>query len=416
MKVRTGDLLAIGAVLGFLLLSAARLYPFSNMLDGIIKETGDDWSVYAQSALDVKRHGLLMPSIHGPYFAPASFLYIYFLAACFTLFGESSVPVFLIQGVLLGLSVGLAYWTFRDKMSRSKSLLFLVTASAFAVVDVSNHYTFRFLGENLAIFTVALFFYLFIRGLDRNRLGLILAAAAIMGLSVLIRPNLLVFAVAVMLIALRHFLTTSPSSDAVIRSLLFIVVLVTSMSFLAIRNHAVSGRWLFLPTQGTSANFLKEWHPVPASVDLSGLKTNTVYTRLHASQDVAAYAEFVRQQPLSFTSYYLKKIAFCLGFLPVCQPAYQYRPHWMLMWAGCAVYLWRRLRDSMKLLTWELTVLWFLPCYYGVLVLTAPVANYGFRMLIPATNIVLACAFLAVDRVTGQRAVFSSSWASATIP
>jgi hypothetical protein len=283
-------------------------------------------------------------------------------------------------------------------------VLFLVTASAFAVVDVSKYYTFRFLGENLALFTVALFFYLFIRGLDRNTLGLILAAAAVIGISVLIRPNLLVFALVVMLIAMRHFFATSRSSGAAIRSLLFIAVLVASMSFLAIRNHAVSGRWIFLPTQGTSAGFLKESHPIPASVDLSGLKTNTLYARLHVSRDVAAYAEFVRQQPILFTSYYVQKIAFCLGFLPVFEPAYQYRPHWMLMWAGYFIYLWSRLRDSTKIQTWELTVLWFLPCYYSVLVLTAPVGNYGFRMLIPATNIVLACAFLAVDRLTGQRA------------
>jgi hypothetical protein len=63
-------------------------------------------------------------------------------------------------------------------------VLFLVTASAFAVVDVSKYYTFRFLGENLALFTVALFFYLFIRDLDRNTMyyGSFFAANAILGM------------------------------------------------------------------------------------------------------------------------------------------------------------------------------------------------------------------------------------------
>lgn len=404
---KTGDLLAIGAVVFFVVLCLVRLYPFPNMLSGIISETGDDWSVYALNALDVKRHGILMPSIHGAYVAPASFLYIYFLAACFAIFGESSVPVFIIQSVLLGSSVALAYWTFRDKMRPLNSVLFLVAASAFAVVDVTKYYTFRFLGENLALFTLALFFYLFMRGVDRNRLGSTLAAAAVLGASVLVRPNLLLFPLVVVLIAIWHFFTTRAAVNAGICSLLFAAALVGGMSFLAIRNHAVSGRWLFFPAQGMSAGFLREWHPVPASVDLSGVKTNTLYARLHISGNLAAYAEFIRQQPVPFASYYLKKIAFCLGFLPVLEPDYQYRPHWMLMWAGCFVYLWCRFRDRLKLQTWELTVLLFIPCYYGVLVLVPPVGNYGFRMLIPATNVVLACAFLGADYLTRQRAACS---------
>ena len=402
---RTGDALAIGVVSCFLIWSVVRLLPFSNGLDGILRDTGNDWSAYAADALDVRHHGILMPSIHGPYVSPASFLYIYFLAACFALFGESSVPVFLVQSLLLGLSVALAYWTFRDKMTGLTGVLFLATASVFAAVDVSKYYSFRFLGENLALFTLALFFYCFIRGLDRNKPALMLTAAAVLGLSVLIRPNLVLLALVVVLIAIWHYRATSPAWLAWMKSLLFTAVLASSMSLLLIRNHVVAGGWLFLPAQGSSVGFLKLVHPVPPSVDLSGLETHALYARLHVSRDVATYVEFARQQPRLFFGYFLKKAAFCLGFLPILEPDYQYRPHWMLMWAGCFAYLWRRLKDAGTLETWELTVLLFIPCYYGVIVLAAAVGNYGFRMLIPATNIVLACAFLAVGPARRPRTI-----------
>src|SRR5205807_7088607 len=58
------------------------------------------------------------------------------------------------------------------------------------------------LGENLALFTIALFFYLFIKGLDTGSLLLQLSGAAVLGISILIRPNVLLYGVVLTLLVM----------------------------------------------------------------------------------------------------------------------------------------------------------------------------------------------------------------------
>lgn len=161
---RTGDIIAISIIFIFAIFAVIRLYPFENTLTAILNGPTDDWNLYARTALDIRQNGILIPSIQGDYVFPNSFLYNYFLALCFLIFGENTIPVFIIQSILLGLSIALIYWTFRSKMHSLTGILFLITLFFFALLDVSKHYSSRFLRNNITLKTALKLYELY--GLD----------------------------------------------------------------------------------------------------------------------------------------------------------------------------------------------------------------------------------------------------------
>nr|MBA3706377.1 glycosyltransferase family 39 protein [Bacteroidota bacterium] len=239
-KRSTGNILALLIILFFVCLSLIRLYPFENSLQKIVDGV-DDWKLYACFALDIKHNGILMPSLYDNYYAPAGFLYNYFLALCFYLFGENTVPVFIIQNLLLGLSVAFIYMAFRNKMKALTSLLFLFTLFVFALFDVSKYYSFRLLSENLAIFTTSVFFFCFYKGLEKNKLSLQLLAAVFMGLTISTRPHTFPFGIILIVIVLFYFL--KQEKVKILNVSLFVLLLGISASLLVIRNYLICGGW-----------------------------------------------------------------------------------------------------------------------------------------------------------------------------
>lgn len=364
---KTGNIIAISIILIFTIFPLIRLYPFENTLNLILKGV-DDWCRYARFASDIEHNGILMPSVKGNYFAPAGFMYNYFVALCFLVFGDNTVPVFIIQNLLLGLSVAFIYWCFRDKMQPLTGLAFLLTMSAFALLDMGKCYTFRLLSENLAVFLISVFFYCFIKGTEKSRVLLIMFSSFIMGLLILTRPNILLFGIVLIIIAVYYFIKQKKARVSNI--FLFILILVLSSSFLAIRNHLVCGGWVFLPTEG-------------------------IFFGVH----------FFRQDGFSF-SYFIKKVLFCLGFLTPLEPAYLWRPHWTIMWIGYFIYIFFRIREKRNFEIWEITAHLFIFCYYILLLLIAPkLGSYGFRLLVPAIFIILPFSFMALDKI---KAVFKN--------
>jgi len=395
---RTGNMLALLVIAVFLVLTLIRLSPLDNRLQEILSQFGDDWQEYALYGVDIKHNGLLMPAMKGVFTRPAGFSYCYFLASIFVIFGENSVPVYIIQNIMLGLSVALIYWTFRDKMKAITGLLFLAALFLFALLDVYKYYSFRFLSENLALFLVSLFFFCFIKGFEKNKLGLQLISASLIGPLILTRPNTVLFGLVLILIVMPYYL--KKGRPGIMQFLLFVSILALFSSFLGIRNYLLCRRWLFLPAQGASLlDFIKLFHPIPASVDLSKITANFLYAKLHISSDIIAYIEYMRQEPLLFFSHYLKKILFSFGFMPIIDYHYRFRPHWMLMWIGYFTYLFFRIRSREKLKMWETAVHLYIFCYYSTLIISAPIDNYGFRMLVPGTNFVLLFSFLLWDRL-----------------
>ncbi|MFA4981997.1 MAG: glycosyltransferase family 39 protein [Candidatus Omnitrophota bacterium] len=403
---RTGTIIAVSIIAIFLVISLIRTYDFKTF-QSIIDSGGDDWSLYARYALDIKDNGLLMPSVQGAYYFPASYLYSYFIAFCLALFGEKSVPIFIAQHLMLGLSIGFVYWAFRDKMNGLTSLIFLCTLFVFSIKDICKNYSALLLGENLALFTMALFFLCFIKGIEKKSLALQLTAASSLGLSILTRPNIVIFGLAFIPLVTAYYVRRGRAGY--IKLAAFLLVFFLSSSLLLVRNYLVCKKPYLLPVQVSSMSFARMYHPIPSSVDLTRTNENFLYAKLHLSRDMVDYAEYALQKPRLFFGYYIKKALFCLGYMSPLSPVYGLRSHWLAMWAGYFLYLFFRIKDRARPEMWEAATHLFIICYYGTVIMSAPIHNYGFRMLIPVIFYVLVFAFLALDRLwAGARTYFNN--------
>lgn len=393
---RIGNLCALLIIVIFAVLSLTRNYDFKTF-ESILKDVGNDWGTYARYGLDIKENGLLLRSAGAPYAGPASFLYNYFIFICLAIFGEKSLPIFVAQHLMLGLSVSFVYWTFRDKMSNIMSLAFLWTLFFFALKDVYKNYSCLPLSENLVLLIVSIFFFCFIKGFEQNRYLLQLMSAVLLGLSILTRPNLFVFAIVLIPVVALYYIKNGKGWPA--RLIIFIVVLLLSFSLLALRNYLLIKQFHFLPTNLASLESLRHYHPIPPSVNISGERESVLYTKFHFSHILVRYIKYMVQAPHLFFGFYLKKFLFCLGFLPLLSPGFAVRSRWLYMWTGYFTYLFLHIKNHEKWELWEIAVHLYIVFYYGTLIMTAPIHNYGFRMLLPGLFFVLTFAFMALDRL-----------------
>lgn len=358
---KAADILAGAFVFIFPLITFIQLYPFHQSLQDILLASDDDWCLYITTALDIKHHGLLISSVQGDYDYPNGFFYSYFVAFCFTLFGESPAPVYIVQAFLLGATIALVYNTFKSKMSALAGLLFISTLIVFAFLDVHKYYTFRFLSENLVIFTLALFFYFLKKGLEKMKTEHFGFSAIFLGLSTLTRPNL--FPVALVFFLALCFLAWRGKIQY--RSLIIFYIMASGViCLLALRNILVSGHLTFFPV--SSLGFFRSYlfHPI--------MTLELVF----------------------------KKLLFCTGFLPVLDPSYNFRPHWILMWIAYLYYLLTKLKVKGKLTSFEIITHLFIFSYFGLLIFVIQaelLTIYGFRYVFPGVFIVLPYVFLEFD-------------------
>ncbi len=342
-----------------------------------------------------------MPSVETAYCSPAGFLYNYFIALCLVIFGEKSLPIFVMQHLMLGLSVALVYWTFRDKMRSFTSLVFLCTLFVFALKDVYKNYSPLLLSENLALFTISLFFFCFVKGFEKNNLLLQLMAAILLGLSILTRPNIFTYGIVLIPLVASYYFKKGKTGFR--NLLIFVFVLVLSSSFLFIRNYLLLREFYFLPSNMSTINGIIHFHPIPSSVDLSKVDMNLLYTKLYLNKSIVNYIEYAIQKPGIFSYFYFKKILFCLGYLPILlSGVYAVRLRWVIMWIGYFTYLFLHIRNREKWEIWEVAAHLYILSYYGSLIMTTTVHSYGYRMLIPAIFFVLVFAFMALDRLWFQ--------------
>ena len=343
-----------------------------------------------------------MPSLKAAYCSPAGFLYNYFIAICLVAFGERSLPIFIVQHLMLGLSIAIIYWTFRDKMAGLTGLAFICTLFFFALKDVYKNYAPLLLSENLALFIMALFFFCFTKGFEKDNLVLQFISAGLLGLAILTRPNIFVYSIALVAIVARYYIKRGIAGYR--NLLIFVLLLISGASFLGIRNYLLLKQYIFLPTNMSAIESIRHFHPITPSVDLSRVSDNLLYAKLHVDKLIVNYAEYMIQEPGAFFNFYYKKILFCLGYLPsLLSGSYAPRFRWMIMWAGYFGYIFLHIKNREKWELWEKALNLYIFCYYGSLVMTTYIHNYGYRMLIPGVFFVLVFAFIALDRLCIRR-------------
>ena len=341
-------------------------YYYSFELDDI---NIDDWDRYFRNAIDIKNNGLLIQNIEENYLLPSGFLYNYFLAFCFLLFGVNITVVYFIQSAILGFSIAITFIVFKDFMSKNISWIFLFSMIVFAFVDIFKHYTFRLLSENLVLLTIPLFL-LFLKKallLNNNKKTLYFITGLFLGISVLIRPNIFPFSLVFLSLVLMFIIlnkTQLLSYFYLTASYLII------MSLLPLRNYFVTGELAFLPVDGNFLDYIKRENPISFTENF-----------------------------LNFLQFYYNKIIYIFGFLPNLEPKFNYRPHWMIMWLGYFIYIYSAIKRIVKERSFEIFIHVFIFMFYFIILLIAPITDYGFRIIIPSLFLVLGFSIIGYKKL-----------------
>ncbi|HZS08795.1 MAG TPA: glycosyltransferase family 39 protein [Blastocatellia bacterium] len=343
-------------VLIFVSLALWQAYPFTDDV-AAFDLTDDDWIVYKRNALNIIHGGLLIPDLQESYFAPAGFIYNYFIAAVFALTGENSTHVYITQAVLLALSAGLTTLAFKAHLPPEKLILYFGLLSVSFLLDVFPHYTFRLLSENLALFLLAVFCLALMRGFEKGSAVLITCAGVMLGLCALCRPNI---ALAAPVTALLLFLKIQNNRTGA--CLLFLLGFALTFSLLPLRNYAVAGE-LSAP-----------------------IFTRTYYWCSPDNVDSAV-------------PFYMKRVLFCFGWLSLESSGCRIRPHWLLMWIAAGVWTWRATKRR-TLEFRQLFAVSFIAVYLIPVIVLSQISNYGFRFILPAIPMTL---LLAVDAIQVEK-------------
>ncbi len=346
----------------FTALPLIRLYPYENSLETLL-EGCDDWNYYARFALEIKNGGSLIPSFQDVYGYPGGFLYNYFVALCFAVFGENTVPVYIIQSVMLGASVLIVFYTFQNKMKPITAMLFFLSLCIFGLLDVSKHYSVTLLSENLAVFTIACFMYFLKRSIETKRTGFQLITLFFLITSILTRPNLMPLGLICIVLIWIYFIKIEKAQ--LLKPFLYSVIVLVGISVIALRNYSVCDKFVFLPSLGLS--------------------------------------DSMRQvDQLSF-ALLVKKILFMFGFQPVLSSEYSFRPHWTLAWIGYFWYLFYRGKELLKTEAFEIMVHVFIITYCSASLIFTFVDSYGFRSFVPVMFVIVPFTFFIADRYVDRK-------------
>ena len=354
---KIGNYLAFAIVGFFIVATIIRLYPYTETNLGVSNGI-DDWFRYWDNAKDISKNGLLIPSQSSVYYGPGSFLYSYFIALCFILFGENLIPIYFIQSIFLATSILLIYYAFRDELSGKIGLLLLITLFLFGVLDTYKYYTFKLLSENLALFTLATFIYFIKIGLDNQIVKFQFLATFFLVLSVLIRPTLFPIAfVYAFFFVIYYFKNTLLKKQNL---LLLLGLLFIGITILGFRNYLITGTWVFLPSEGTSDSWKQ----------LLSLDFDIIY----------------------------KKLLFALGFLSSLNPEYYPRPHWFIILLLYCFYLYLRIKNWKTISYSEILFNVFIVSFYVLTILFVTVDSYGFRAFLPIQFLLIAISFLSIEK------------------
>jgi hypothetical protein len=350
-------------LLVFVLLSCYRAYPY---VDDVNEANSgrDDWISYKMNALSVLHDGLSMPAVKHNYHLPGGFLYNYFLAGLFALFGENSAYVYLFQAGLLALAVGLTAIAFKPLLPGTTAAIYFWALALGAFLDVFWFYTFRLLSENLVLFLLPIFYLLILKTVKRESTSLASFAGVALGLCVLCRQNLILLGPGITVL-LFIYLKGRPRRALI--SLSFLVWAGLTFSLLPLRNYAVTGE-ISVPVIHYSAQRLT-----------SNVEINEPIT------------------PASIAG----KILFCAGITTAMGlPLYYLKPHWLVMWIAALIYSWRLLK-SRRLEFWQAFAFVFILVYLTPLLGVPGISNYGVRMVVPVMPMVL---LLGVSSLTPRAA------------
>lgn len=348
----------------------ARAAPFVDNVTPALA-SGDDWLTYKLNAVSILEGGLSMPAVKGPYRRPGGFLYNYFLAGVFRVFGTNASYAYVIQSALLGLSVAVMFLAFRRYLTPLTGLAYLGALSAFMGVDVYRRYTFRLLSENLLIALVPPMLWLILRSHERRSGWSGAAAGVLVGAAFLTRPNLLLLGPAVAFLLLVYEPSKGRGRLAVPAA--FLAGFLAISALMPLRNYVAAGT----PSLAAVA-YAGDW--------ATGNRLAQAPSREISLENLG-----------TMVNYYGRRVLFTVGWLPAFVAEYRVRPHWLAAWAGALAFAWIAVRRR-RVEFWQALLVAFVVVYLAPLVAVAMIHNYGFRMIVPAVPAVLLLAVWSCEQ------------------
>lgn len=359
--------LAFFVPLLFLALGAARAYPFVD--DVSAASAGDDWFTYKTLALSVIDGGLTMPGAAGPYAVlPHGFLYVYFLAVLFSLFGANSAYVYVVQSFLCGVTVSLTYAAVRRKFSPAVGLMFVVALAGLMYVNVYRAIAFRLLSENLyfPLSAVALCFLLpLFEATPKRKVTCSFLAGLSLGLIVLTRPSFILSAVALLFIIFVHSRLRGDTLHVPLAAALGWIV---GISGDLVRDYLASGHATFAIVSDTR-DWVRIWN-LP----------DTTFAQALAS-----------------------RVRFATGIPQLLNSSYHSATHWTILWGAFVTYLPWKLLTKRSVPAWEVVSYAYVLCYIVPVLAVADIFSYGGRMVATILPFLLILSFRLVEEVVSPR-------------
>lgn len=360
--------LALMVPLLFLALGVMRAYPFVDDVSAA-NSAGDDWLTYKTLALSVVNGGVAMPGASGPYAAiPHGFLYVYFLALLFSLFGVNSAYVYVVQSFLCGISVSLTYAAVRRKFSLAVGLLFLVALAGLMYVDVYRAISFRLLSENLyfPLSAAALYFVLpLFDATPKRKMAYSFLAGLALGLIVLTRPSFILSAAAVLSVIFVHSRLRGGTLRVPLAAALGGIA---GVSGNLVRDYLASGRATFAIVSDTR-DWIRIWNLPPAT----------------------------------FAQALASRVMFATGIPQLLNSSYHRATHWMVLWAAFVIYLPWKLLTKRPVRAWEAVLYAYVLCYILPVIAVADIFSYGGRMVSTILPVLLILCFCLVEEVVSTK-------------
>ena len=360
--------LSILIPLAALSLQVARLHPFVDDVNATTSRH-DDWLNYKRFASSVVDDGLEMPAVRGNYARPGGILYPYFVALVFSVFGENSAWVYIVQGTLIAIGIVVMAWAFRDRLSEPIALVALMVLAVYCYLDVFRWYSQKLLSENLLYAVIPWFFLALLKARDLQSKSWITVAGVILGLAVLTRPNVLAAGLLILALILIYF--RSQPRVAITLATWFLIGFVGGQLPLFVRNVVVTGKvtlGTFSPAFQTTHDWLDRDQHDPIEIQPIDREQRPVY-------------------------YYVDRTLYTLG---VTEYGLVYRWVVMNLLIGVLVVACMKHRS---IEFGDAALFAFTISYLGPLILFAAIRTYGVRMVLPIIPIHVVLAFRGLTSI-----------------
>ncbi|MBI3016533.1 MAG: glycosyltransferase family 39 protein, partial [Deltaproteobacteria bacterium] len=270
----------------------------------------DDWAHYEQHSRSILLGDWLDRTEAPFWFTP---FYRYILAFSHFIFGEGILMALMMQYFLFSSSIVLVYAMTKRLFNLNTAVLVLLV---YGFASVPHECARLLTTEISATFFSCFSIYFLISFLQKREIKKIIFSGLLMGVAIIIRPNLLpfVFFVVPWLLVIHKEVSFKIRIQ---HSAIYTLLVLLIISFVTLRNYVTSRR-VVLFNINSSPTLLDShfFDGVPPSLKFDTIESNKVYNFFNLDLSVRKVFELVKQEPLVF----FKRVGIKLGYVAGIDP------------------------------------------------------------------------------------------------